>query len=245
MKTIGLLGCIDLPSTMHYLKGFDFWKDRLDLDDSPKIAMRSGDYENITSLRRANRWDDIADEAVKGATAVKNAGADFLVMATSLMDKVANRVEEYAKIPVLRITAPTVAAIKSYNIEDGSYEGAVDGDAALLIGTKWTMEESFLIDEFKNNNISVAVPDAKDRDDLEEMRKAPKSLPEQAEFFRIAHRYYRQVVIIGCLNFNPFFNSDTWLIERHTNHLGKTVLFFNMADLHIRAAVKRAAEKSL
>jgi len=148
------------------------------------------------------------------------------------MHKVADKVEKYATIPVLHIATPTVAALK----ENGY-------NKALLLGTKWLMEESFLINKLQNDGINITVPDLKHRDDLEKIR-IERDYARYPNFVGIACKYDAQVSLVACSKFNPIFNSDLWFVKRQDDGCGNNTVFLDMAGLHIRAAVKMATGKS-
>ncbi len=104
MKTIGLLGGMSWESTASYYRIInDEIKRRLGGLHSAQIVMYSLDFQGIEDLQHRDRWDEAADILVDGACRIESAGADFLLICTNTMHKVAGRVESGIDIPLLHI----------------------------------------------------------------------------------------------------------------------------------------------
>ncbi len=94
--------------------------------------MLSADFDTIAALQHAGKWEQLGDRLAQDARAIEAAGADFLVLATNTMHKVAPAIESAIRIPLLHIADVTGAAIVGQGI------GAVG-----LLGTKFTTAEEF------------------------------------------------------------------------------------------------------
>ena len=155
MKTIGLIGGMSWESTIPYYRIMnETVKQRLGGLHSARIVMASVDFHDIEILQRDGRWDAAGALLAHAARSLEAAGADFLVLATNTMHKVAGDITAAVSIPLLHIADPTADAIKA-----GGYS------TIGLIGTRFTMEQAFYRDRLETRHgLRVLVPDAADRD---------------------------------------------------------------------------------
>ena len=155
MKTIGLIGGMSWESTIPYYRIInETVKQRLGGLHSARIVMVSVDFHDIEILQRDGRWDAAGALLAQAARSLEAAGADFLVLATNTMHKVAGDITAAVSIPLLHIADPTADAIKA-----GGYS------TIGLIGTRFTMEQAFYRDRLETRHgLRVLVPDAADRD---------------------------------------------------------------------------------
>ena len=155
MKTIGLIGGMSWESTIPYYRLInETVKQRLGGLHSARIVMVSVDFHDIEILQRDGRWDAAGALLAHAARSLEAAGADFLVLATNTMHKVAGDITAAVSIPLLHIADPTADAIKA-----GGYS------TIGLIGTRFTMEQAFYRDRLETRHgLRVLVPDAADRD---------------------------------------------------------------------------------
>jgi aspartate racemase len=155
MKTIGLIGGMSWESTIPYYRIInETVKQRLGGLHSARIVMVSVDFHEIEILQREGRWDAAGSLLARAARSLEAAGADFLVLATNTMHKVADTITAAVKIPLLHIADPTADAIKAGSISTVG-----------LIGTRFTMEQAFYRDRLESmHGIRVLVPDTADRD---------------------------------------------------------------------------------
>jgi len=154
MKTIGLLGGMSWESTAFYYRILnEEVARRLGGHHSARLVLVSVDFEEIKQLQHAGRWDEAA--AILGAAgrALKAAGADFIVLCTNTMHRVAPAIEQASGLPLLHIADPTGKAIRARGL---SRIG--------LLGTAFTMEQDFYRARLREgHDIEVVVPDAEDR----------------------------------------------------------------------------------
>ena len=154
MKTIGMLGGMSWESTASYYKALNEGvKAELGGLHSAKISLYSVDFDEIEKLQHQGRWDETADILVKASKGVEAAGADFLMICTNTMHKVASQIEDNISIPLLHIADATAEQL----VKDGIKRVG-------LLGTRFTMEQDFykgrLQDAFQ---IDVVVPDEPQR----------------------------------------------------------------------------------
>jgi len=112
MKTIGLLGGMSWESTVGYYRAINEGvKNTLGGLHSAKIAMYSVDFDPIEKLQHEGDWEETARILSKAAQSVESAGADFLLICTNTMHKVAPEIEKSIKIPLLHIADATAEVL--------------------------------------------------------------------------------------------------------------------------------------
>jgi len=157
MKVIGLIGGMSWNSTLQYYRIINesfAWK----LGDlhSARLVLYNLDFDEIQKAQHEDRWNDLADILVDAGNAVRRAGADFLLICTNTMHKVAEDVEGKVGLPMLHITDVIGEAVK----ERGMYRIG-------LLGTKFVMKESFYQGRLRDRfDIEVLVPEEDNMDTI-------------------------------------------------------------------------------
>ncbi|MDX1558280.1 MAG: aspartate/glutamate racemase family protein [Marinobacter sp.] len=154
MKTIGLLGGMSWESTQTYYRLINEGvKSRLGGLHSAKLVLFSVDFAEIEALQHKGDWPATADILSDAALSLQSAGADFLVIGTNTMHKVAPEIEQALQIPLLHIADATAQVLKK------------DGVTRVgLLGTRFTMEQAFYRDRLEAAGIEVLTPDEKQRE---------------------------------------------------------------------------------
>lgn len=197
MKTIGLIGGMSWESSIEYYRIINQKvRERLGGTHSAKCVMVSVDFAEIEILQHAGRWSEATDMLVKSARQLESAGADFVVLCTNTMHKMADEICRSISIPFLHIADATAEKVKVQGITKIG-----------LLGTRFTMEEDFykgrLVDNYR---LEVIVPGEDDRNVIHdviynELVKG-KIFPESKEtFLRIIEKMAAQGaegVILGC-----------------------------------------------
>jgi aspartate racemase len=155
MKTIGLIGGMSWESSCEYYRIInETIKDRLGGLHSAKITMVSVDFAEIEVLQREGRWDETARILIAAAQSVERGGGDFVVICTNTMHKVAEDVQKQVQIPLLHIADATAERIKSQGLNKVG-----------LLGTKFTMEESFYKDRLiERHGLEIVIPTEPERE---------------------------------------------------------------------------------
>ncbi|GAB2904957.1 aspartate/glutamate racemase family protein [Paralcaligenes sp. KSB-10] len=197
MKTIGLLGGMSWESTVPYYTIINtVIKKRLGDLHSAKIVLYSVDFQEIETFQHEGDWAAAGDYLGKCAQALQKAGADFVVVCTNTMHKVASRIQETGGLPVLHIADATAHAIKNSKL------GKVG-----LLGTRFTMEQEFYKGYIESHHgLKILVPDAEDRNLVhkiiyEELCLGIISDSSRKEYLRIIETLTRQGaegIILGC-----------------------------------------------
>lgn len=154
MKIVGLIGGMSWESTAAYYRQLnELTQERLGGLHSAKLILYSVDFHEIERLQQAQDWRAAGHLLGDAVRALQNAGADFLVLCTNTMHKVAPAIEAAVRIPLLHIADPTAAEVKSAGFASVG-----------LLGTRFTMEESFYKDRLRERHgLRILIPTADDR----------------------------------------------------------------------------------
>lgn len=228
MKTIGLLGGMSWESTALYYKQInEEVKKQLGGLHSAKVVLYSVDFDEIEKLQHENRWEETASILSEAAKNIQNANADFLVICTNTMHKVAPVIQDNINIPILHIAYATGKKLQDEGISKVG-----------LLGTAFTMKEEFYKNSIqKSFDIEVIVPNEEDIKIVheiiyEELCKGSIKETSKKEYLRIIDSLSNQGaqgVILGCTEIGMLVSQmDT-----------KTKLF-DTTYIHASEAVKKA-----
>jgi len=225
MKTIGLLGGMSWESTVGYYRAINEGvKNTLGGLHSAKIAMYSVDFEPIEKLQHAGDWKGTAIILSEAARSVESAGADFLLICTNTMHKVAPEIEKSIKIPLLHIADATAEVLVHEGIKTVG-----------LLGTAFTMEQDFYKGRLSENyGLNVLVPNEEDRQIVhkiiyQELCLGKIQADSKTEYLRIIDMLANQgaeAVILGCTEIGMLVNQgDTKvrLLDTRAIHAEKAV----------------------
>lgn len=154
MKTMGLIGGMSWESTLIYYRLLnEKVKARLGGLHSAKLILNSVDFAEIERLQHQGDWAATAEILSQAGRSLQAAGADFLVICTNTMHKVAPQIQEAVDLPLLHIADATATALQRDGIEQLG-----------LLGTRFTMEQPFYRERLEARGIRVSVPDEAQRD---------------------------------------------------------------------------------
>jgi aspartate racemase len=230
MKTIGLIGGMSWESSVEYYRIINqAVHDRLGGVHSAKSVMVSVDFAEIETLQRNGNWTEATRMMIDTARQVENGGADFLVICTNTMHKMADEVQAAIRIPLLHIADATAEQVRKRGIQRIG-----------LLGTRFTMEESFyrgrLIDRF---GLDVLIPNERDReivhrviyDELVVGKIDPDSKKEYIRIMENLVKQGAQGIILGCTEIGSLVQDAD-----------SRVPLFDTTRIHALAAVDMALE---
>lgn len=228
MKTIGLLGGMSWQSTALYYRLINegICK-RLGGLHSARIAMLSVDFQEIEKLQAAGNWQRAGDLLAEDSRRIEAAGADFLLICTNTMHKVAEQIQAAISIPLLHLADATAERI--------SAEGVT---TIGLLGTGFTMEEDFYRGRLSTRHgLEVLIPAQHDRDIVhniifDELCRGKIRETSRKEYLRIIEDLHQQGaagIILGCTEICLLVS------ERDT-----AVPLYNTTEIHAEAAVQMA-----
>ena len=149
MKVIGLLGGMSWQSTLDYYRLVnEVVAARLGGMHSAKVVLHSVDFDEIERCQSAGDWTTAGDILGRAAHGLELAGADFLVICTNTMHKVADLIQAHTSIPILHIGDVTAQAIRTTGI-----------DKVALLGTRYTLTQPFLKARLADAHIKPLIPD--------------------------------------------------------------------------------------
>ena len=150
MKTIGLIGGMSWESTVTYYQVInETIMEALGGFHSAKILLYSVDFDEIERCQSSGDWKRSAELLADAARRLERAGADFIVICTNTMHKVAPEVRGSVSIPLLHIAEVTARKLKEAGITTVG-----------LLGTRYTMTQPFYIDVLTQAGINVLVPES-------------------------------------------------------------------------------------
>lgn len=227
MKTIGLLGGMSWESTQTYYRLLNEGvKRRLGGLHSAKLILYSVDFAEIEELQHQGNWAETGNILSRAARALEQAGAEFLVIGTNTMHKVAPEIEQTIGIPLLHIADATAGVLKQ------------DGLSSVgLLGTRFTMEQDFYRERLEQAGIQVIVPEEPEREVIhrviyEELCQGEINQASKQAYLEIVTSLTErgaQAVILGC--------TEIGLLIRQED---TPVAVYDTTEIHAAQAVEKA-----
>lgn len=227
MKITGMLGGMSWESTQTYYRLINEGVRReLGGLHSARIILNSLDFAKIESLQHEGDWDRTAELLADAAVSVQSAGADFLMICTNTMHKVAPEVEKAIDIPLLHIADATANRLS----RDGM-------DKVGLLGTRFTMEQAFYRDRIRSHGIDVMVPAETERAEVhrviyDELCRGIVSAESRQTYLDVVNGLAAdgaQAIILGC--------TEIGLLLRQED---TTIRLYDTTTLHAEEAVAYA-----
>lgn len=228
MKTIGLIGGMSWESSLEYYRIVnETTKSKLGGLHSAKCIMYSVDFAEVEELQHQDRWEEAAQLMIEAAQSLERAGADFVVLCTNTMHKLADQIQSNIRIPFLHIADAT-----AQKIQDAGFRKIG------LLGTRFTMEHDFykgrLIDNF---GLDVLVPDSEDREMIhrviyDELCLGVVKQESREQYIRVMEKLVQagaEGIILGCTE-----------IELLVHDGDSRVPLFPTTTIHAVAAVEYA-----
>ena len=225
---IGLIGGMSWESSAEYYRIINREvQKRLGGVHSARSLMWSVDFGEIERLQHLGDWDKLTQQMIDAAIRLERGGADFVLMCTNTMHRMAGAVSEAINVPLLHIADPTGEKIRAAGF------GKVG-----LLGTAFTMEQDFYKVRLKELfDLEVIVPKGEDRRIVREIiykeLVAGKVFPQARNLYRqiIARLVAKgaQAIILGCTEIMLLVSDED-----------SAVPLFDTTTIHAIAAVDRA-----
>jgi len=197
MKTIGLIGGMSWESSLEYYKIInESVKEKLGGLHSAKSLMYSVDFEEIEKLQHEGNWNKLTEIMIEAAKNLENGGADFVIICTNTMHKMADEVQDNIQIPLLHMADLTGENIQKKGIKKIG-----------LLGTKFTMEEDFYKGRLISNfDMEVLIPNEEERQIVHDVIYNELCLGEiksssKEKFIKIINNLVKngaEGIILGC-----------------------------------------------
>jgi aspartate racemase len=228
VKTIGLIGGMSWESSIEYYRIInETAKTKLGGLHSAKSIMYSLDFAEIELIQSQGRWEESAQLMVAAGQSLERAGADFIVLCTNTMHKLADEIQKNIRIPLLHIADVTAQKIRAAGLRKIG-----------LLGTRFTMEQGFykgrLID---NYDLEVLTPGSLERETIhrviyEELCQGIVKEESRQKYLSIMEKLVQagaEGIILGCTE-----------IELLVHDGDSPVPLFPTAKIHAIAAVEYA-----
>jgi len=230
MKVIGLIGGMSWESTAVYYKQINVEiRQRFGGLHSARVVLHSCDFDEVVTLQKAGRWDELAYMLADAAGALEAAGAECAAICTNTMHKVAAEVQDSIGIPLIDIRDATGSIIQADNIRRVG-----------LLGTQYTMEQTFFRNYLTENwGIDVITPSEKQRAAVHhvifgELCQGSILSENRAHLIEIIEEFAAQGaegVILGCTELMLLLNQE------HS-----PLPLYDTTTLHSRALVSYAVD---
>ena len=228
---MGMIGGMSWESTLEYYRIVnETTKNRLGGFHSAKCILYSVDFAEVEKLQHLGDWDELTRLMKDAARKLEGAGADFVIICTNTMHKMADEVQEVIRIPILHIVDVTAEAIRA------NREKRVG-----LLGTKFTMEQDFYKGRLRDKHgVEVVIPGEEERQIVHDILYSELCMGEIKELSKgkfksvIQNLVDRgaQSVILGCTEIPLVVSQDEYDIP-----------VYDTTTLHAQAAVDFALQK--
>lgn len=231
MKIIGLVGGMSWESSLEYYRIInETIKEKLGGFHSAKCIMYSVDFEEIEKLQHQGKWDEATGLMIDAARRVEKGGADFVVICTNTMHKMADDVQESIHIPLLHIADVTADEIGKRGFKKVG-----------LLGTRFTMEEDFYKGRLQEKHrLEIIIPDEEERQAIHNILYSELCM---GEIKKISKEAFQKIIenlvargaegiILGCTEIPLLVKQEDYEIP-----------LFDTTTIHARAAVEYALQE--
>ena len=206
MQTIGLIGGLSWYSTAEYYRVLnETVQQRRGGHASALIALQSLDFAEVRAMQQAGAWSAAATLLAGAGRRCQDSGADFVLICSNLMHRVADEVQAAIDIPLLHIAD----AIVDRALKHGWSQLGV-------LGARWVMEEDFYVGRLSATGLRIHVPNAEDRttvdrvifDELTQGRFRPRSRTAYAGVISRLADVGAEAVVLGCTEIGQLVSRD-------------------------------------
>lgn len=241
---LGIIGGTGWPSTEIYLKKIPRRvQERLGGLNTPDIDFQSRNFAQIDAWMHEGNWDAVMNCLAEMALQMKKgSNIDSLAILSNTLHKVAPKVAEIAGVPLIHIGACTAEVVHEQGI-----------DRVGFIGTKFTMQEDFILQYFRERNIKVFTPPVDAMEGIDDIifnelcQNEFKDESREFLFLQVAkmiEKHKINGVVLGCTELGLTMSSDGWIqfCSHNRAKLRKiwdsTALpFIDATDCHIESIV--------
>jgi aspartate racemase len=228
MKTIGIIGGLSPASTEYYYRHINEQvRIRQGGHNSAKIILWSANFAEFCALKEKGDWETQEKILCEAAQKLEEAGADFLVLATNTMHKMAPQIQQAVSIPFLHIADATAEEAKFRNYNTLSF-----------LGTKYSMELDFYTGRLKEKGFDVLVPETQEQRNrisaiiYDKLTKGIVDKESEAEYIAAIEDLKNkgaESVILGCTEICLLINEDNSplpVLDTTAIHIKKTVEYY-------------------
>ncbi len=225
MKSIGLIGGISWHATSKY---YSFINQAINNhfgdNTNPPLMIYNMNQSKMHEFQKKDDWVAISDMVYEGAKSLLDAGTELILICSNTTHKVFKSIHDKISTPILHIGDATAQHI----IDKGFNKVG-------FIGTKFTMENKFLVDRIRGFDIDVLVPE--ESTVIKELHRIiheeltyKKILPKSKDFVRNEIQKMKdqgaEGIILGCTEFSLMFEE-----------MKLDLPVFDTVDIHAQGAV--------
>jgi aspartate racemase len=227
MKKIGLIGGTTWQSTIDYYRIINSTAmERLGNGHAARMIIDSIDFGDISDFMRHQDFAGLTKHIITSAQTLEQAGAEILLLGANTLHFIADEVQKAILIPLVHIIDETARIILSQNLH-----------TVALLGTEYTMEQTFYIERMARHGIRVIVPDVDDRKFLNQIifselfygLKNPETKSRLIEMIESCGNQGAQGVILGCTELPLIISQSDCSFP-----------VFDTTEIHAKAAVEAA-----
>jgi aspartate racemase len=194
---------------------------------SAQSLMYSVNFDPIQKLQHSNEWNTLTEMMIDAAKHLEKGGADFIVICTNTMHKMAEEVEQNINLPLIHIADATAEAIKLQKLKK-----------IALLGTKFTMEQDFYKKRLADlHQLDVIIPTEEEREIVhqiiyKELCMGQIKVDSKKAYQSIIHNLQQkgaEGVILGCTEIPLLIKQEDVSIP-----------IFDTTTIHAKKAVERA-----
>jgi aspartate racemase len=192
--------------------------------------MYSVDFAEIEVLQHQGKWQEASRILIAAAKNLENGGADFIILCTNTMHKVADEIQANIRIPLLHIADATAQKITSLGLKKIG-----------LLGTRFTMEEDFYKERLINKyGLGVIIPNGPEREIVhrviyDELCLGIINPTSKAQYIAVLGQLVKcgaEGIILGCTEIGLLVHDEDCQVR-----------LFDTARIHAVSAVEYALEE--
>ena len=231
MKLIGLVGGISWSSTILYYKYLNELSNSYLKDERyARVVLYSLEYSEVNKYVVQNNWEQVKNLCAEAAIKLQDVGADFILLGSNTIHKVASLVEKEISVPLLSIIDATAKEVAKNQFSTVG-----------LLGTNYTMQGNFFKDCLSAKyGINIKVPNKQDREFVHKLiyeklvHNRIENLPH-SEIKSITNRLIDdgvEAIILGCTELS-LLNCQSYCSSK----------IFDTTQIHAKSAVDFALER--
>lgn len=212
--TVGLIGGTGWPSTITYFEQVPrLVQEKLGGLNTPDIVFQSRNFAKIDEWMHEGNW-----EAVTGLFAEltlqmkKSSDIDALAVLSNTLHKVAPEAAEIAGVPLIHIGECTAKVVQERDLKRIGF-----------IGSKFTMQEDFVLEHFRERGIEVFVPPAAEMKAIDDIifgelcqnKITGPNADKSRDFLfsqvaRLIKRHKVEGIVLGCTELGLTMTNEQW-----------------------------------
>jgi aspartate racemase len=181
LKTIGLIGGTSGFATRECYRLLDEGvQSALGGHNAAELLLYSVNFENIRRFLQNGQWDDLGDYLTDKAVRLEKGGADFILLASNTLHRVAYRIVEAVDIPFIDMLDVTATAIRGWGVRRVG-----------MLGTMPVMSDEFFRESYRTHGIELISPEPAAKAEVERIIFDELC---RGQFLPSSKEYYRKVI---------------------------------------------------